>query len=335
MKPGVYEGLCRFAYDQIDAVNWSSLKHVLQSPAHARAVVEERESKDVDRAVRQAFADGDAIHACCLEPDRWEADYIRPPSVYKGRVEIRGKRGSWSVVHLDGAHQDQVFTSKSDAQKHALEWRIEGVPHMAFRTRDEAKSALAESYVGKTFVTAERQALAVSCRDAVLAHRLAGPALRAALQAKSTELTCVWRDEATGLLCKARLDAVSDIDGEPCVWDLKSTRDARPESFSRDAGRYQYYGQFAYYANGYEQACKQGGSPLPAYLRVGAVAVEKTRPYGVFVYLVGPKTWDAGDFLWRSALAVWSGCEKSGEWPGYSQDEPHVLDIPSYYYGRV
>ena len=334
MKPGVYKGLGRYAYDQIQAVNWSSLKHVLQSPAHARAAIEERE-REVDRSAKQAFVDGDAIHACCLEPERWESDYIRPPSVYKGRVEVRGSRGAWHVVHLDGAHQDQVFTTKSDAQRDALAWRIEGVSNRAYRTRDEAKSAVAEAYSGKTFVTAERQELATGCRDSVLAHPIAGPALRSALKGKTTELTCVWRDEMTGLLCKARLDAVSDVRGEPCVWDLKSTRDARPESFCRDAGKFMYYGQFAYYAAAYEKACLQGGEKLPAYLRVGAVAVEKSKPYGVAVYFVGPKTWDAGDCLWKQALHAWSRCEKSGDWPSYTQNEPHVLDIPSYYYGRL
>ncbi len=59
----------RTDYDAIDAVNWSSLKHMGDSPLHYRhRLTEPREDTD-------AMLLGRAVHTACLEPDRFPLDY--------------------------------------------------------------------------------------------------------------------------------------------------------------------------------------------------------------------------------------------------------------------
>lgn len=59
----------RFEYAALDAVNWSSLKHMGDSPLHYRhRLTEEREDTD-------ALLLGRAVHTACLEPDRFPVEY--------------------------------------------------------------------------------------------------------------------------------------------------------------------------------------------------------------------------------------------------------------------
>lgn len=67
-------------YAAIDAVNWSTLKHMRRSPLHYRHAV------DSPRADTTRFALGRAAHTAVLEPDRFLLDY----ACYKGTIR-RGK----------------------------------------------------------------------------------------------------------------------------------------------------------------------------------------------------------------------------------------------------
>lgn len=62
------------AYCQIDAVNWSSLKHMQKSGLHYLA---NKAAQDKDTAARMT---GRTVHTLALEPDRFDQDY----AVYEG-----------------------------------------------------------------------------------------------------------------------------------------------------------------------------------------------------------------------------------------------------------
>lgn len=70
MKPGIHFDVPREAYSEVPRLNWSTLKHLAQSPAHYQAALAEA------RADTLAFRLGGATHASILEPERFEAEYV-------------------------------------------------------------------------------------------------------------------------------------------------------------------------------------------------------------------------------------------------------------------
>lgn len=61
-------------YDQIDAINWSTLKHILKSPRHYQSYLE----NPPPQTAAQRF--GVAVHAALLEPDEYQKRYVRGPA---------------------------------------------------------------------------------------------------------------------------------------------------------------------------------------------------------------------------------------------------------------
>ena len=104
-----------------------------------------------------------------------------------------------------------------------------------------------------------------------------------------------------------------DVCGPEYITDLKTTRDAQPEHFIRQAIRYAYHAQLAWYLDGVRLSGL--GKPSKAYI----VAVESTPPHPVTVLQLTPAAIDQGARLcrlWWEQLMV---CEQGGHFPGYSQ----------------
>lgn len=135
------------------------------------------------------------------------------------------------------------------------------------------------------------------------------------------ELSIVWRDKATGVLCKARLDYYHQ-DG--VIADLKSTRDASVAAFSKAIYNYGYHRQAAFYSAGWEALEDEE----PEFI---FIAVEKTRPYGVATYIACEDVIIAGRFSYKQALKTYAECYKSGLWPSYPQ-EISEIHLPAWAY---
>ena len=94
--------------------------------------------------------------------------------------------------------------------------------------------------------------------------------------------------------------------------DLKTTRDAEPERFQRDAIRMGYHAQMALYGLAMEAA--YGHKPRSSYI----VAVESKAPHPVTVLELTPRAIDQGERLCREWLERFKTCEATGNWPGYA-----------------
>ena len=68
--PGIYHGIPMSEYLGWDAMNQSSLKTIIDSPAHCYHAMTE------DLAITEALLAGSALHVAALEPDRFKSDYI-------------------------------------------------------------------------------------------------------------------------------------------------------------------------------------------------------------------------------------------------------------------
>jgi hypothetical protein len=133
-----------------------------------------------------------------------------------------------------------------------------------------------------------------------------------------TEFTIVWTDESTGLTCKVRTDAVS-LKKPVIGYDVKTTGDARPESFVREMVRLNYDLQAALYCEGIKRFTGEEATFVFG-------AVEADGGHGVCHYGLGPShdLMLNGQRKYRYALDLYDKCVKADQWPGY--DYPQVVD---------
>ena len=64
-------------YNEIDAINWSTLKHIQRSPAHFKYLLD----NPPKQTAAQSF--GVAVHEAILEPDKFQENYIIAPDLDK------------------------------------------------------------------------------------------------------------------------------------------------------------------------------------------------------------------------------------------------------------
>lgn len=178
----------------------------------------------------------------------------------------------------------------------------------------------------KVFEAANRNRIILKAEPYDLSKALANAARTDKYAAKwfvsgKAEQTVLWTHEANGrkLSCKARLDFISEAGA---IVDLKTTRDASPEKFGKQAFELGYHGQAAIYSDAYFTAT---GKRLPYII----VAVEKTPPHVVQIYHLDEETIGLGATLYQRLLAQYAVCKEESHWPGYA-DGPIDLRLPRW-----
>jgi len=200
------------------------------------------------------------------------------------------------------------FAAEVEAE-HPGKYAARGIPNtIAYR---EKRAAFAEANREKVVVTGDKYAAAAGICRALAASRRTTDLLDGA----ETELTILWVDRSTQLLCKARLDAANF--GRRRAGDLKTTEDAA--AFEWAIHRFGYDRQAAFYSDGLETLLGQRWT-------FDLVAAEKMPPFGVRAAEVGYPTLLTGRTKYRQALQRIAECRKSGVWPGY--DDPTTWELP-------
>lgn len=140
-----------------------------------------------------------------------------------------------------------------------------------------------------------------------------------------TEVSGTWRNEATGIDCKMRIDKLIRNEGKPrVIVDLKTTRCAHWRKFERDFADYGYDQQAAWYVDGLTQLLGEGETLF------FVVAVEKTPPHCTVVYQVPVEVIEAGRTKNKAAMEMLRQCCESNEWPGYADDRMVPVALPSW-----
>jgi hypothetical protein len=139
----------------------------------------------------------------------------------------------------------------------------------------------------------------------------ANPLAAGLLRRVQTEVTIRWRDDETGVACKARPDAVA----EDLLYavDVKTCEDARPDAFARSVYNYGYHVQHAHVCDGFRVL----GSPLRNYL---ILAIEKDPPYAHAIYTIDAAAEAAAMRKRSRALAIVRRCIDADSWPSYAAD---------------
>ncbi|CAN5608111.1 hypothetical protein BH23CHL8_BH23CHL8_30860 [soil metagenome] len=181
----------------------------------------------------------------------------------------------------------------------------------------DARAALDAEFPEATVLTPSDFEDVIGMRDAVLAH----PRARSILAGGgASEVTGVWIDPETGVPCKMRPDRL--VDRAPLMPDVKTTRDASPDSFRRQAANLGYFRKARWYRRGAESL----GMDLTAS---AFIAVENTAPYGVAVYLLREEDLADADQEITRLLNRFAMCATEDHWPGYG-DEFQTLSMPSW-----
>jgi hypothetical protein len=133
------------------------------------------------------------------------------------------------------------------------------------------------------------------------------------------ERTLVWRDEATGVLCRLKADWLRP-DG---LVDYKSCDKADLDSLRKSVWNYGYYIQAAFYLRGFR--ARFDAEPFFAF-----VAQEKDAPWLVQTFQLREDYLAYGDRKCAEALALYARCAEADEWPGYPTDDIPEIEAPAW-----
>jgi len=238
----------------------------------------------------------------------------RAPAVYHARLlsppEPRTPAQRWgTLVHLYTLEPENV------ARETAI--TPTGIDRRT-KAGKEAWEAFILEACGREPVTEDEHKELQIIADTVHAHPTAGRIL-AAGHPSTAEMSLYWTDTDTGARCRARPDQVTT---DALVVDLKTTQNASADAFQRDAWKFRYHVQAAFYLD----ALRTLGRSAESFV---FIAVEKEPPYLVQVFVATDEFVDAGRAAYKSDLETYKSCLGSGLWPGFPTDA-QPLTIPAF-----
>jgi hypothetical protein len=243
-----------------------------------------------DREPSQAFALGSLVHTGRLEPDLLKERYVMMPD----------------FANMPGNKDGKGNRSTSSATTWCKEKTAE------FRKEAEAS--------GREVIT-EAQWRQF---DGAMAAMKTCPEFVRDINKSETELSIVWNDKRTGLLCKARIDGA--MRGKKLI-DLKTCDDSQSSGplgneFDWRLAKYNYASQAAWYQEGWFVLT---GERLPFWFAVATV----NRPHQCIYAPVGDMTVNWGQNKNIERMSKVMQCETEDNWPGY--ESPVIFELPERY----
>ena len=269
-------------YLALPAMSASLIEYFRRSPEHYQHALR------VPRSPTPALERGTALHLAILEPETFAGHYVT-----LGQCEGERKDGEHCAYRSSAYRDGQSFCKSHDPAKgEPPEPGVEVLPEADY-------------------------ASVLGMRDAVLRH----PRARSLFEGRGElEVTGVWEDPETGVLCKIRPDRL--VERANLSVNLKSTRDASPWVFGSDAARRGYHRREAFY--------RRGLAALGIECTASAlVTVESAPPYSVACYLIDEDHLQVADTEVRRLLDHFKYCEAEDYWPGYG-DEFLTLRLPGW-----
>lgn len=194
-----------------------------------------------------------------------------------------------------------------EPERFAAEYIVAPVGDKRTKAVKEAWDELVRKHPGKEIIKSEDMDLCKGMMAAAYAH----PDLRNILTVPGrNEVVIVWTDPETGQRCKGMLDRVCRYQGWTIVPDLKTTRNASPHEFARQAETLLYFEQAAFYLWGL-------ATIKAARRRFVWAAIETAPPHCVCLYEPDTAMLADGAAAFRRHLNSYVACKQSDQWPGY------------------
>jgi hypothetical protein len=342
-RPGIYPDLSFDDYAAIPAVNRTllgRLRHGGRAAWHYRRY---------GTVVTDAMKAGSLAHIQVLDPraylDRvveWREPVLLPlpaldwqkltPEHYRttcGCYELEKATGVWRVA-VQGALlpilPGTVTAAKAAAKAH-YERTTERQPKLDAEGRPVLSPQNPNSRAYQDFLARNPGRTVVTRKELEQAERIAravrdNPDANEALSGIwDTEVSIVWKDPDTGVLCKGRIDWLTDpARDRVLIGDLKTCRDNAPPWFPKDAARREYYAQMAWYRMGLTALSAKGPE-----IHCVLLAVQSGGCHDSTVYDLDDDELRAGDELNAERLQQLLELEEGyGErpWPGKCQRAP-------------
>lgn len=139
---------------------------------------------------------------------------------------------------------------------------------------------------------------------------------------KQVLVTAEWHDEDTGLVIPVRclIDLVPRKDSEfaKCLGDLKTTRTAALQPFSRDVHKFGHHLQAAFDTDIYVSATGEDRNTWCLIIQ------ESYEPWQVGKRILSQDFMELGRAEYKRLLKLYCQCLKSGFWPGYDDHDEAV-----------
>lgn len=132
------------------------------------------------------------------------------------------------------------------------------------------------------------------------------------------EVSALWKDETTGLMCKCRFDKL--VTRPPVILEIKTCRDASNWAFGGQCAKLGYAAQASYYR--WAHKVLTGVEATHVFL-----AIENKGPWAPKCWTLDDASLQTGALAFRAWLNQYAECVKSGTWPGY-HDSVEVLSLP-------
>lgn len=239
-----------------------------------------------------ALADGIAAHACILEPELFEAEFVRdidpadhPEALVTGK-DIEAWLKARGIKGYSGKRKPDLIAMARDTGE-------------APQILDEIIAEHAVTNKGKTLVKASTFDMIQQMRRVVFADQ----DYKKAFLAGDFEVSLV--DPETQRKC--RIDCITA--GE--IWDYKTTTSAHPDAFAKQAHDAGYWLKMAYQHDIYQDAF---GEPPR---RVVLLAQSKKPPYIPQAYQLTEEQLEVGREQYQAAFRLMRRCMEQDVWPAY------------------
>ena len=126
------------------------------------------------------------------------------------------------------------------------------------------------------------------------------------------ELSFVWVDPDTGVLCKGRCDWYGALWGNRIVCDVKTTSNGSELLWPKEIAKWGYHIQAAFYLDGLNVIAPDDRTWLWA-------CVESKPPFLTQMFQCDEDSIAEGRRRYKHYLELWKKCKESGLWPGYPE----------------
>jgi hypothetical protein len=284
IKPGLYHDLSFESYLHIPAVSQTVLKHMDQSPAHCRHFM------DTPMTLSPAMEFGTLVHAGKLEPEQLMERYLVMPDFANDPRNCKTDGSMPSSPTATSWYKQRVERFKVEAERtgKAIISEIDFARMMAMLRRMEDHRVVKMAF--------DRQG--------------------------GHETVQIWECPYTGLLCKARCDALLTDTKLPTILDLKTTRDASEDGFVRSILKFKYHLQAAWYVDGYRVIAGKDANFV-------ICAIESEPPHGLQLFELDDEWIRLGRNEYLPLVRQFHQCWATDSWPQYTP-EIKVPVIPEW-----
>lgn len=189
------------------------------------------------------------------------------------------------------------------------------MPNINLRTKDGKAMKAELEKDGKLWLTVDEMAAIEGMKASVEANKYAMRLLDG-----PRETPHFWTDDYSGVACKCRTDAETDVQDTHIITDLKTCQNANTLDFQRDCIKYGYDFRAAMYREG---VIADTGRPCKFVF----IAVEKAPPYEHNVMQADELFLQRGIDLYHQLIGKYKDCRDSGHWYSYNGPDGALNDL--------